>query len=367
MTPQELLNANDIYLENYDLGNHTSICPQCSHARKPAHQKTECVSVKIDDKGPTWYCHHCGYSGPPKGGGKSNGQGGEFAATYDYPGFQKVRYPKGHEPRFRIRHREGNGWRWGAGRADTRVLYRKDEVDKAIVLGRTILVVEGEKDVDRCWSVGIPATCNAHGAAEPGKKPKWRAEHSAQLRGADIVVIPDHDDAGYAHCDATCRASLGVAKRVRRLVLAEHWSECPKGGDISDWLDAGHGREELDTLIDEAPDYGKAESEKKGAKSERHADEIMRLAKLTTVEYEHQRKGAADKLDVRASILDKLVEAERLRLNPNDDGKQGHAIVFPEPEPWLEPVDGAALLDGIAEAIRNHVFMPDHCRDACAL
>ena len=152
MTPQELLNANDIYLENYDLGNHTSICPQCSHARKPAHQKTECVSVKIDDKGPTWYCHHCGYSGPPKGGGKSNGQGGEFAATYDYPGFQKVRYPKGHEPRFRIRHREGNGWRWGAGRADTRVLYRKDEVDKAIVLGRTILVVEGEKDVDRCWS-----------------------------------------------------------------------------------------------------------------------------------------------------------------------------------------------------------------------
>src|SRR5262245_21871597 len=95
MNPQDLLNANGIHLENYDPGNHTSICPKCSHTRKLAHQKTKCLSVKIDDKGPTWHCHHCGDSGPPKGSGKSNGQGGEFAATYDYIGFQKVRYPKG--------------------------------------------------------------------------------------------------------------------------------------------------------------------------------------------------------------------------------------------------------------------------------
>ena len=53
MTAQELLNTNGIYLKNYDLGNHTSICPKCSHTRSRAHQKTECVSVKIDDKGST--------------------------------------------------------------------------------------------------------------------------------------------------------------------------------------------------------------------------------------------------------------------------------------------------------------------------
>jgi Protein of unknown function (DUF3631) len=371
LTAQELLGGAGITLSDYRPGQHHRTCPRCSAKRSKAHQSLKVLSVKIDADGATWHCNHCGWAGPEKGKGKSNGAGGEFAATYDYPGFQKVRYPKGHEPRFRIRHREGNGWKWGAGDADTSVLYRKDEVDKAIALGRTILVVEGEKDVDRCWSIGIPATCNAHGATEPGKKPKWRAEHSAQLREADIVVIPDHDDAGYAHCDATCRASLGVAKRVRRLVLAGHWSECPKGGDISDWLDAGHSREELDTLINEAPDYVKAESEKKEAESEPHADdadaEIERLAKLTPLEYEQQRKGAAEKLVIRTGILDRLVRDERGRLGLDDDSKQGHAIAFPEPEPWHEPVNGAELLDEIATTVRSYVVMPDHCRDICAL
>jgi len=371
LTAQELLEGAGITLSDYRPGQHHRTCPRCSAKRSKAHHSLKVLGVKIDADGATWHCNHCGWAGPEKGKGKGNGAGGEFAATYDYPGFQKVRYPKGHEPRFRIRHREGNGWKWGAGDADTSVLYRKEEVDKAIALGRTILVVEGEKDVDRCWSIGIPATCNAHGATEPGKKPKWRAEHSAQLREADIVVIPDHDDAGYAHCDATCRASLGVAKRVRRLVLAGHWSECPTGGDISDWLDAGHSREELDTLINEAPDYVKAESEKNKAESEPHADdadaEIERLAKLTPLEYEQQRKGAAEKLDIRAGFPDRLVRDERGRLGLDDDSKQGHAIAFPEPEPWHEPVNGAELLDEIATTVRSYVVMPDHCRDICAL
>ena len=79
--------------------------------------------------------------------------------------------------------------------------------------------------------------------------------------------------------------------------------------------------------------------------------EITRLAKLSVVDYEQQRKGAAEKLGVRASILDRLVEAERARLNPDGgDGKQGHAVAFPEPESWPEPVDGAALLDNLAKA-----------------
>src|SRR5215813_8699967 len=239
---QELLNANGIYLQSYDLGNHTSICPKCSHTRSRAHQKTECVSVKIDDKGPTWCCHHCGDSGPAKGIGKSNGRldphdDRNFVATYDYPGFQKVRYPKGHEPRFRIRHRNARGaWEWGAGGANTDILYRIDEVNEAIALGREIAVVEGEKDANNLWAIRIPATCNSQGASEPGKKPKWKPLHSEQLRGADIVVIPDHDAAGYAHTDAICRMSVGTAKRVRRLDLQPHWPECPKGGDISDWL-----------------------------------------------------------------------------------------------------------------------------------
>jgi len=193
MTPQELLEDNGIQLKSYAPGNHSRTCPRCSAKRSKMHQKTECLSVKIDAKGATWYCHHCGWSGPGKGQQRTNSHGGGFAATYDYEGFQKVRYPKGHVPRFRIRHRNSRGdWEWGAGGADTSVLYRKDEVDEAIAAGHTILVVEGEKDVDRCWSIGIPATCNANGAADPitNKQPKWKIEHSEQLRGADMSSFP---------------------------------------------------------------------------------------------------------------------------------------------------------------------------------
>jgi putative DNA primase/helicase len=35
--------------------------------------------------------------------------------------------------------------------------------------------------------------------------------------------------------------------------------------------------------------------------------------------------------------------------------------------PWPDPVDGAALLDAVAKAIRRHVVMPDNAADACAL
>jgi hypothetical protein len=68
-------------------------------------------------------------------------------------------------------------------------------------------------------------------------------------------VFNDNDPQGYAHAEATCSLSLGIAKHVRKLELAKHWPEIQDGGDISDWLDAGHTREELDTLIEQAQDY----------------------------------------------------------------------------------------------------------------
>jgi hypothetical protein len=95
--------------------------------------------------------------------------------------------------------------------------------------------------------------------------------------------------------------------------------------------------------------------------------EITRLAKLTTLEYEQQRKTAAERLEVRASILDRLVRGERVRLGLEDDGLQGRPISFAEPELWPGPVNGAELLDALADAIRKHVVLPNHARDATAL
>jgi Virulence-associated protein E len=273
MTPQELLETNGIQLKSYAPGNYSHTCPECSAKRSKVHQKTECLSVKIDAKGATWYCHHCGLSGPPKGqtnNGHARSQQQQHP-TYIYhaadgtPSFRKIRgFDKNGKKFFWTqRFDPKGGWikgtkdKNGNKLVDTKILYRLPEVVKAVAAGSDIACVEGEKDADRLWSIGIPATCNSDGASDPtkSKKPKWRREHSEQLRGAKLVVIPDHDPAGYWHADVTCKLSLAVAKRVRYLALAEHWPNISKGGDSSDYLDAGHTPDEFKALFDNAPEY----------------------------------------------------------------------------------------------------------------
>src|SRR5262249_33969594 len=145
--------------------------------------------------------------------------------------------------------------------------------------------------------------------------------------------------------------------------------------DLSDWVAAGGTREQLDAIIAQAPEQAKQPQEEEEQDNEQENEqedkappvdvdaEIERLMKLSDLEYEQQKKGAAKKLGVSVSYLDRLRRAEQAK---DDDGKQGHEISFSEIEPWPQVVAGAALLEDIAKAIRAHVVMPDHCRDACA-
>ena len=112
---------------------------------------------------------------------------------------------------------------------------------------------------------------------------------------------------------------------------------------------------------DERPRSG----ESKNSTSSDVDSEICRLAKLSVIEYERERKEAAERLNLRASILDRLVEAERDEFE--NDAKQGRLLSLPEPEPWPEPVDGAELLRELSAAIRRHVVMFDHAADTAAL
>jgi putative DNA primase/helicase len=98
--------------------------------------------------------------------------------------------------------------------------------------------------------------------------------------------------------------------------------------------------------------------------------ELERLARLPPLDYGRGRKEAAKALgDIPVGILDAAVKAKRaeLGLDAEDDGKQGHVISFPEPEPWPEPLDGAKVLHDVAKAIRQYVVMPDHACDTVAL
>jgi hypothetical protein len=396
MTTAELLAKNKIQIESTAPGDYATTCPQCSHNRKPENQDKKCLGVHIDTKGACWHCNHCGWAGPEKGSGNSKRPELQSYLYRDADGvvrFRKIRNLPGREPRFWLERPGGKGgWLKGTKGVDTKILYRADEVKKAIGEGRLIAVVEGEKDANNLWAIGIAATCNAHGAQDITKtnKPKWYSEHTVQLEGADVVIMNDNDPAGYAHADAAGGDLIlfNIAKRVRRLDLKPHWPDIPKGGDVSDWLAVGgeHTPERLRELIANTPDYdGEATShyapQEEGQAGEETVSEtktdagqidedveLQRLARLTVRQYEQQRKEAAKRLEVRAPVLDKLVAAKRVELGfDEDDGKQGRAVELPEPEPWPEPVDGAAMLDGIAAAIRKHVVMSDTSRDTSAL
>jgi len=269
MTLDELLRANRISIPSTAPGRYYTICPQCSHSRSKEHQRSRVLGVTINDKGVCWGCNHCGWTGPEKGSGRD--RAADNLTTYDYTDesgellFQKVRAP---QKKFWQRRPDGHGG-WINGLGDTRkVLYRLPEVKEAIATGRVMVCVEGEKDADNLWRIGVPATCNPDGAAKSGQKAKWRTAYSKMLRGADVVVIGDNDDPGQAHASATASMLDGVAARVRVLDLAKHWPEISKGGDISDWLAAGHSREEFDALVELASDV----VSKKGVQADARAE-----------------------------------------------------------------------------------------------
>lgn len=107
-----------------------------------------------------------------------------------------------------------------------------------------LYVVEGEKDVDRLWSIGIPATTNPLGAD------KWQHAYSNFLTDwLKIIILPDNDSTGKDHAKRVIESLLfaGVPD-VRRLELPG----LPEHGDLSDWLDQEHTKEELLELADQA-------------------------------------------------------------------------------------------------------------------
>jgi hypothetical protein len=121
--------------------------------------------------------------------------------------------------------------------------YRLPELTEAIAADQ-IAIVEGEKCADALWNIGIPATTNAMGAG------KWKPELNKYFAGADIILLPDNDSAGYQHIQDVGAALSSIAK-LRVLLLPS----LPLKGDVCDWLAAGGTREALDGLIARAPDW----------------------------------------------------------------------------------------------------------------
>ena len=73
-----------------------------------------------------------------------------------------------------------------------KVLYRYPELLQGVKDHKTILITEGEKDVDTLRSMGFIATCNFDG----GGSGKWRDEYDPIFTNATVAIVSDIDEKG---------------------------------------------------------------------------------------------------------------------------------------------------------------------------
>jgi hypothetical protein len=141
-----------------------------------------------------------------------------------------------------VQKRPGPGGDWVYNLDGVPVIpYHLPELQEAIAAGHSIVIVEGEAKAELLRSWNVPATTNAGGAK------KWRAEHSEFLRGADVVIIPDNDQAGREHAGTVGASLHDVAASVRVLELPD----LPPKGDVIDWAAGGGTVEQLHILIEQ--------------------------------------------------------------------------------------------------------------------
>ncbi len=169
-----------------------------------------------------------------------------IVATYDYRDltgkliYQSVRYfPK----EFRMRRPAGSGWDWNMlPLKGKHVAYRLPELKGH----NNVFIVEGEKDSDRLWTLGLPATTNIGGAK------KWGSAETKSLQAAGVTrvyILPDNDDAGHAHAEI-------VAQSVKLANIAYSVHELPdlgSHGDVSEWLMNGGSKDALLSLVTSKP------------------------------------------------------------------------------------------------------------------
>jgi hypothetical protein len=237
-------------------------------ARCPAHEDQHAsLSITEGQDGRVLLCCHAGCKAPAIVGAMGltiqdlfpPRERREPERAYDYRDednallYQVVRFPG---KTFRQRRPDGNGgWIWKL-EGTRRVLYRLPDIKGHAA----VFLVEGEKDVETLRTLGLPATCNPHGAG------KWRDDYAAQLKAVGvqrICVLPDNDPPGEAHARQLARSCYDAGLTVRVLPLPG----LPEKGDVTDWLST-HNKAELLEAARVCPPFNPSRSATAGFKLE---------------------------------------------------------------------------------------------------
>ena len=111
-------------------------------------------------------------------------------------------------------------------------------LNKAIAEGKLIFCVEGEKDANTLATRGYTAM-TAGGVND------WQPESAELLRGAEVVILGDNDEAGKQLASRILADLRGIARSARVIVPVP---DVPKA-DISDYFAKGHNNQEFEQLI----------------------------------------------------------------------------------------------------------------------
>lgn len=163
----------------------------------------------------------------------------KIVATYDYRDEQgRLLYQVTRlDPKdFRRRAPDGRGgWCWST-RGIRRVLYRLPDLLGAPSV--CVVMCEGEKDVDRLVREGFRCATTIDGGA--GKP----VDNSIlePLRGRMVAIIPDRDAPGI-------ELGARLERQLRALGCEAVTIAIPEGKDVSEWLDRGGTRADLERMI----------------------------------------------------------------------------------------------------------------------
>lgn len=175
-------------------------------------------------------------------------------ATYDYLDaygelkYQVVRYePKSFRQR-RPDPADSRKWIWNL-EGVTPLLYRLPDL-----LARPeepVVIVEGEKDADTLFRLGILSTTNSGGAGQV------QDSIFGYIAGRCLYIFADFDEVGCNHALRVCGLCLhSGAKSIALVSKPSWWCDCCK--DVTDWLTKHHERFQaawVRRLLEESTEY----------------------------------------------------------------------------------------------------------------